>query len=91
MHAPHAEAAWLDRKEHAAREEVRRGVVGLGDDLGSALSLPRSVRDHPSLRFALERTGQVLASDATLHALESSLIRVTLRDRVAILLSRVFA
>jgi hypothetical protein len=83
-HFPRTEEEWLDRKEQLARDNIQRAVVGLGQDLGCALHLPRETCHHPLVRVALERAGQLLTNDAVLDRIETSVVARVLPRGTAI-------
>jgi hypothetical protein len=74
-----SELEWIAAREAAAREDIRKAVVGLGRDLGTALHIPSKSTGHPLVRIALERTGEALGSDLVLDRVENMGIRIGAR------------
>lgn len=67
------EDRWLDEQEAAARAELVRGVLRLGDGAARALGVPETVRGSEAVRTALETIGVVLGHDAVLAGMEERL------------------
>jgi len=67
------EEEWLERREAAARADLKRAVLGLGESVREALQLPEDTCRHPLVHDALESAGEFLGSEAALSLIAGSL------------------
>jgi hypothetical protein len=68
-----SEEEWLERREAAARADLKRAVLGLGESVREALQLPEDTCRHPLVHDALESAGDFLGSEAALSLIWGSL------------------
>jgi hypothetical protein len=68
-----SEEEWLERREAAARADLKRAVLGLGESVREALQLPQDTCRHPLVHDALSSAGDFLGSEAALDLIEGSL------------------
>src|SRR5204862_994346 len=67
------EEEWIERRETAARDDLKRAVLGLGESVREALHLPEDTCRHPLVHDALECAGDFLGSDAAMSLIKGSL------------------